>query len=156
MAVVLTVGGAVSVKAQDYNDAIGAALGTVMGVSYKHKLAQSIMLESTLGGSFRPKGVYFDVLADYYWNIPAIHQNFSIYAGGGMNMGGWGNHFNHNGTYDNSRFTMGVTLNAGVDFKIPNTPLDLSFDWRPAIQFVGWENVWRGNTVAFGVRYCFR
>lgn len=77
---------ALSVKAQDYNWAIGVRGGeTATGITVKHHFDPANGLEGIIDFA---KGV--NVYALYERHIPVITNGFHFYYGGGLNMGGLG------------------------------------------------------------------
>ena len=104
----LCVTSALSVKAQDYNWAIGVRGGeTATGITVKHHFDPANGLEGIIDFA---KGV--NVYALYERHIPVITNGFHFYYGGGLNMGGWEKH-------SDTKFTAGIDGVIGLEYKIP-------------------------------------
>lgn len=125
--------------------AIGARLGYDLEVSYQHGFGSSNMLDCSLGFGL---GNWISATAvyDWIWNISG-GWNWYAGPGAGVSLGLWdgGGHFGIN-----------VGGQIGVEYNF-NIPLNLSLDYRPMINLLGFGNDHWMNfySVALGVRYRF-
>lgn len=141
-----------AIHAQSYNSAIGLRLGVPLSVSYKTFLSESNALELFAG---------FRGYAGYSWvNVGALYQihkpinsvdNLQWYFGGGASA------FFYNydaGFSDAGSFGLGIMGNLGLDYKLPNTPINISADWVPTIYIgSGYLTGFGGGYGALAVRY---
>ena len=123
--------------------AIGVRAGYGGELSYQQYVAGSNFIEGDLGfwgdGGFSLTGLYnFDL---------GQSGMFGFYAGPGAQIGVY------NGG-ESSSLSLGVVGMLGVEMEIPEVPINISLDWRPAIYLVnGFRFGWNG--FALGVRYRF-
>ena len=123
--------------------AIGVRAGYGGELSYQHYVAGTNFVEADLGfwgdGGFSLTGLYnFDL---------GQSGLFGFYAGPGAQIGVY------NGG-ESSSLSLGVVGMLGVEMEIPEVPINISLDWRPAIYLVnGFRFGWNG--FALGVRYRF-
>lgn len=134
---------ALSVKAQDYNWAIGVRGGeTATGITVKHHFDPANGLEGIIDFA---KGV--NVYALYERHIPVVTNGFHFYYGGGLNMGGWEKH-------SDTKFTAGIDGVIGLEYKIPKIPLAVSVDYKPCLNFAGYTG-FRALDFGLGVKVAF-
>lgn len=138
------------VKAQDYKSAVGLRLGYPVSLSYKTFLNPKGAIEGTLG--FRSwsgfaRYVAVNVAYQHHTAIPSV-EGLKWYAGGGAGVNLW--------SYDSFYKALGVNTSSvtfnvfgvvGLDYKLKNTPLNLSVDWSPTF-FIG-----SGYYSGFGAGY---
>jgi hypothetical protein len=119
-----------------YNTAVGIRLGGTEGLTIKQNLGGSHAIEGIIG--FRPYGMGITVL--YEWTQSTSHPAFQWYYGVGGHIG-WGTDRNYYYNKDRKRYpyrryaNMGVDGILGIEFKIPDAPIALSFDIKPSIDF---------------------
>jgi hypothetical protein len=125
-----------SLKAQDYNSAIGLRFGYPIAISYKTFLSESNALEAYAG---------YRGFVGYSWiNVGALYQihkplsgvdGLQWYFGGGagVQLYNYRNDFNFG---DSGSFGIGLSGNLGLDYKFANSPINVSLDWVPTI-FIG-------------------
>jgi hypothetical protein len=140
--------GAFVVKAQQQNN--GTSYTTAVGlkmypgaVSVKHFIAKDRAVEGLAYISqdeFRLTGLY-----EIHNDLGSV-EGLKWYVGAGAHMGIWKDRY---GTV-----SFGVDGVLGLDYKIKGAPLNLSFDWQPSFNFIGYnyfESAWGG----LGIRYTF-
>lgn len=149
MAVAMCVAG-VS-HAQDYRTALGLRLGSSTGITIKHFTKRGAALEGLLttrwdGGMIT--GLY-EVVGNAF-----DEPNLSWYFGGGAHIGFWDSH-----PYwldrGETRSVLGVDLILGLEYTFDEIPLNLGFDWKPAINLVGHQGFW-ADEFALSVRFAFK
>lgn len=133
-----------SVQAQEYNTAIGVNLGPDMGIGFKHFLGERSAIEAQFGYNLNCKGVMLSAV--YQYHIP-LATGFSLYAGGGLNIGAL-----HLGKHQNADFAIGLDPTVGFEYKFAGAPIALAVDYKPNINFTP-HSQW--NLAAFKIRYTF-
>lgn len=129
---------------QDYTRAIGINLGPDMGFAYKHFVGTHSAIEAQFAYNIPDNGIMLSAV--YQYHIP-LAQGFSLYAGGGLNIG-----VLHMGRYEKSDFAFGIDPTVGFEYKFANAPIALAVDYKPNINFTC-HSQW--NLAAFKVRYAF-
>lgn len=124
---------------QNYKHAIGLRLGPSVGISYKQNL-NSGAFEGLLSFDF---GNRFSITGLYEWRTQVINNDFNLYYGAGAHIGGF-----------NNKFALGIDGIVGLEYKIPNAPIALSIDYKPALNFIP-EWYFNYYNFALGVKYTF-
>ena len=118
----------VAVQAQNINgerNAIGVRGGWGVEASYQRYIAPMNRIEATIGMNrygFLTTGTYqwmFDINSTY-------PGQFKWYVGGGVGIGV---------TKHINKFEIGILAQGGVQYEFENTPIMLSFDYRPGLYF---------------------
>ncbi|WP_028297740.1 hypothetical protein [Olivibacter sitiensis] len=133
---VMTVCLSTEVKAQamgdDYNNAIGGRFGIANGITFKHFFKQDQALDVIL--NFRSKRndySRFKLVGLYQWHLPISDvAGLRWYYGVGGGLGSYTDK-----VADESELDFSVDGVIGLDYKIPNAPINLSLDWKPALNF---------------------
>lgn len=144
-------------QAQNSGRAIGARFGWGAELSYQHPLSKMNRLEFDLGlDRFGSTARSLYVSGIYQWVNP-IQDGFNWYIGFGPQLG-------MVSTKDvtvagvtvkgETNFALAVAGQIGVEYNIPNVPIQLSLDWRPAYLIVP-DTDFSGETVGLGIRYRF-
>jgi hypothetical protein len=128
-----------------YNTALGLGLdfgdgSTLVGPSVKHFFSTHDVgkAEILFGDGLTNLSLYYQ----YHGNIPnASGLNWTLGLGGSL-------FFADNNT------TFGFRPTAGLDYKIPNVPIQFEFDWRPLITVTDGSDFTPAR-FGFGFRYCF-
>lgn len=135
-------------KAQDYKFAVGANIGSSMGISAKYNFNRNQALEGLATYSLPHDGPNFTFLYEYHINL--IDQ-LRMYMGGGVNLGVLhvkkGHYRNH------SDFAFGLDPIIGLEYNPSGFPLSLAFDYKPTINLTRACNMW--SEVALKVRFAF-
>ncbi len=117
--------------AQPYGTALGARIGTETGITVKHYLNSSFAVEGL--GLWYHQGLRVGGLA--LQHVDLDRQGVTrLFAGAGLHAGYDGRKLET----DKLTAAAGMDIVGGVAFIIPNLPIELSLDWKPA-----WE--WTGN-----------
>ncbi len=144
-------------EAQDYRTALGLRLGPSYGVTVKHfyKTDQAIegILDARRGGFnlavlWQQHGRAFDV------------QNLNWFIGGGAHVGTWRHQYGYpwrsrDLDRDGSYTVVGIDGIIGMEYTIPGAPINISLDWKPAINIVPQVGFW-GDGFALSIRYAFK
>ena len=142
--VVAALGFAVAASAQPR--AIGARVGYGGEFSYQHSFGSNFG-ELDLGWyahNFDVVGIYDFVLGG--------NGLVNFYLGPGAYLG-----FYNNGPYHDHRSGVlgGIAGQIGVEWNIPQIPLQISIDWRPVYLFAYEDAPFRYESFGLGIRYRF-
>jgi hypothetical protein len=133
-------------NAQDYKTGIGLRGGWGYGLTVKHFISEKSALEGIL--SSRWSG--FEVTGLYEIHNRAFDvDRLNWYFGGGAHVGFYGNN------YPGGNVTVvGIDGILGLEYNFKEVPINLSLDWKPAFNFVGYNHFF-GDGGAFSIRYIF-
>ena len=143
-ALLLPVASIQSAQAQEYNTAIGVNLGADIGFGFKHFLGERSAIEAQFGYNLGCDGVMLSAV--YQYHVP-LATGFSLYAGGGLNIG-----VLHLGKHQESDFAIGLDPTVGFEYKFAGAPIALAVDYKPNINFTP-HSQW--DLAAFKIRYTF-
>ncbi|AGY53963.1 hypothetical protein BRDCF_p1336 [Bacteroidales bacterium CF] len=120
-----------SAKGQDYERAVGARLGTSIGASYKQFVTAGSAFEVVTSLDLIGKNdrkLTLSAYGEYHYNLGV--DGLSLFGGPGVSYGLY-----VAGDYrDGAVFS--IDLISGVEYKLPDYPFILSFDWNPQLQMV--------------------
>jgi hypothetical protein len=137
-------------KAQDYDNAIGGRFGAANGVTFKTTLGENKMLD--LIANFRSNNNYnyFRItgLYEVYNKINDV-QGLNWYYGIGGSIGSV-----KYKPYNSSDLYLSVDGVLGLDYKFVDAPINLSLDWKPAIQLTP-DTEFDGSGVGLSLRFTF-
>jgi hypothetical protein len=151
-AVFIALMGFQSAKAQ-YNTGIGLRLGSGNGISVKHFVQPHAAVEGIL--YTRWSGFLLTGLYEVHKDIRGV-RGLQWFYGGGAHFGTWNAGF-HNlpwGTKRESHSAYGLSGIVGLDYKFNNSPINLSLDWKPAVNVTDDAGFW-WDEVAFSMRFAF-
>ena len=131
-------------QAQDYDTGIGVNLGADMGIGFKRFLTERSAVEAQFGYNLGCKGVMLSAVYQYHGPLAT---GFSLYAGGGLNIG-----VLHLGKHQDADFAIGLDPTVGFEYKFANAPIALAVDYKPNINFTP-HSQW--DLAAFKIRYTF-
>jgi hypothetical protein len=80
--------------------------------------------------------------------------NLGWYLGGGAHVGYWDRRPNR---WDRgyARSVFGVDFILGLEYTFVDIPLNLAVDWKPMVNFVGYNSFW-GDEFALSIRFAFK
>lgn len=134
----------------DYRTALGVKVYPG-AITVKHFLKETAAVEG-LGylssDGFRVTGLY--EIHQPLGNVPGLKW----YVGGGAHLGVWSNAWRDKYPDRPDGLAIGVDGILGLDYKIQGAPLDLSFDWQPSFNLIGY-NYFEGGWGGLAVRYTF-
>lgn len=103
----------------------------------------------------------------YFWNYGArvtglyeFHGDFSgakglkWYAGGGAHVGFWNDKWKNAFPARESGVALGIDGVVGLDYKFTGAPINVSLDWQPSFNLVGY-NYFEGGWGGLAIRYTF-
>ena len=134
----------------DYKTALG--LKVYPGaVSVKHFISPNTAIEG-LGyissDGFRLAGLY-----ELHYDISSV-EGLKWYVGGGGHVGIWSDSWKAQHLGSHAALAIGIDGVLGLDYKIKGAPLNLSFDWQPSFNIIGYS-YFEGGWGGLGVRYTF-
>lgn len=129
-----------NVKAQDYKSSIGVRLGFPLSASFKHFLNEKGAIEASLGTrGYSGFGRYVNINGSYqhHSDLSQVAPNLKWYVGGGAGVNIWSykSYYKSLGL-NTSSTTFSIFGMVGLDYKVPNYPVNLSVDWTPTF-FIG-------------------
>ena len=136
-----------SVAASAQPKAVGLRVANGAEISYQHYLGGMNFIEADLG--IMGNGIAVTGVNDFHI---ASAGDFNFYGGPGASLGCFTYRDGDNKAYAN--LLAAIVGQIGAEYNIPGAPVNLSLDWRPAINFgSGFNFGWAA--FAFGVRYYF-
>ncbi len=139
--------------AQNYDNAIGIRGGLFNGLTYKTALSSNAYFEgifSTRWEGFMVTGLY-EIAKPLDANAPGLNW----YYGFGAHVGFFD--ADNDGPWDEGDFDgpiIGADGILGIEYTFAEVPINLSLDWKPAINLFGYDEFWADNA-AFAIRYTF-
>ncbi|PZV83464.1 hypothetical protein CLV31_10677 [Algoriphagus aquaeductus] len=139
---------------RDYNTMVGVRAGTSLGGSVKRFVTDHSAVE--LMAFNRWKGWNAVLLYEHHMDIREF-RGMEWYLGGGAHYGIWKEPkaeppWVYKGTDDYKAY--GIDFIAGLEYNFYNTNIYLSFDWKPAYNFVDFTKLW-WDEASFTLRYSF-
>lgn len=146
----LALGSSFSAKAQ-YRNALGVRIGDFSGVTFKTFIDPSDALDFSFG--FRNTNSYNAVkltgLYEIHDVVNAELPGLFWYYGGGMSLGGIDYKL-----INENKFLFSADGVIGLDYKFDGAPINLSFDWKPALQ-VAPDTDFKAGQFGLSVRITF-
>lgn len=145
----------ISVHAQynngsDYKTAIGVKVYPG-AVTVKHFLSDGKAIEGL--GYLSADGFRITGLYELHYNLSDV-PGLKWYVGGGGHLGIWSDSWKNKYPTREAGMAIGVDGILGLDYKIQGAPLNLSFDWQPSFNLIGY-NYFEGGWGGLAVRYTF-
>jgi len=141
---------------QANSQSLGTSYTTAIGVkvypaslSVKHFVQQNNAIEGLL--TFWESGNRLIGLYEIHGDINNA-AGLKWYIGPGAHIGFWNDTWKKNNPTRESGMVVGVDGILGLDFKFKNVPLNMSIDWQPSFNLIGYqyfESGWGG----LGIRY---
>ncbi|MGQ9620083.1 MAG: hypothetical protein ACUVTX_03760 [Bacteroidales bacterium] len=136
---------------QDYNTGIGLRLGYFNGITVKHFIHGTSAIEGLL--YIRWKG--FEVTGLYEVHTPAFQTaGLNWFFGGGAHIGFYNGDNTPWGDVGATYTNIGIDGIVGLEYNFSKIPLNLSLDWKPELNIIGYREFWYDN-VALSVRFVF-
>lgn len=136
-----------------YEEGYHKAIGVKMfpgAISYKKFISENKAYEAI--GYITLDGLSLSIVKEFYTPIVDVNQLTWFYGYGG-HLGIWSDEFKKTnlGT-SNSNIAVGFDGIIGLDYKIKNSPINLSFDWQPSFSII---QAYFKNQGGIAVRYTF-
>ncbi len=141
-------------KAQKSGNNYSSAIGIKFypgGISYKTFIKNNVAIEGV--GYFWEYGSRVTALYQFYGDINGAN-GLKWYAGPGAHIGFWNDKWKSNYPTRENGIAIGIDGVLGLDYKFSGAPINLSIDWQPSFNLVGYsyfESGWGG----LGIRYTF-
>lgn len=138
-------------QGSSYQTAVGAKFWPG-AISLKHFTKQDRALEGLL--YFWNYGFRFTGLYEIHGDINGA-PGLKWYIGPGAHIGVWSDRWKDRYPDRNDGVAIGIDGVIGLDYKFKGAPINISLDWQPSFNFVGYsyfESGWGG----LGVRYTFK
>ncbi|MGN7205726.1 hypothetical protein ACTHQF_15750 [Pedobacter sp. SAFR-022] len=150
LTVIATIGLYSTSNAQSYRNAIGGRFGTANGVTFKTTLGDNKMLD--LIANFRSNDGYS------YFRVTGLYEIYNPLQGApGLN---W--YYGIGGSVGSRKWKFDDTNKAyisldgvvGLDYKFADAPINLSLDWKPAIELAP-STEFDSSGLGLSVRFTF-
>lgn len=150
--------GQVSFAQLTSKNAIGARFGSATGVTYRYSLSDERALEGILSVQSNSVSSRFRLVGLYEYH-KSLGQNFSWYYGFGASIGSYkmkafiddaGNHYD-----SRSEFAMSIEGILGIEYAIPSSPISVSLDAKPYLDFIQESSIRFVDPFGFSIRYKF-
>jgi hypothetical protein len=138
-------------NAQDYKTGIGLRGGFESGLTVKHFISTKSALEGILGSRWR--GFEFTGLYEIH-NQAFNADRLNWYFGFGGHIGFWDGDYAKWGDAGKNYTVVGIDGIIGLEYNFREVPLNISIDWKPAYNFVGYSGFWADGG-ALSLRYIF-
>jgi hypothetical protein len=149
----LLVFGLVSINySQDYKTGIGLRGGWESGLTVKHFIGAKSALEGILATRWRG----FEITGLYEIHNQAFKvDRLKWYLGFGGHAGFWNGDYTRGwGTSGTNYTVIGIDGILGLEYSFSEVPINLSLDWKPAFNFIGYSGWWADGG-ALSIRYIF-
>lgn len=137
-------------QSSDYKSALGLKFYPG-GITYKTFIKDNVAIEGV--GYFWEYGSRITGLYQFYGDIDVV-DGLKWYAGFGAHIGFLNDKWKKDYPTRESGLAIGVDGVLGIDYKIGGAPINLSIDWQPSFNILGYnyfESGWGG----LGIRYTF-
>ena len=121
------------------------------GITLKHFTQPNRALEGI--GYFWEHGFRFTGLYEIHGDFTGA-QGLKWYVGPGAHIQFWNDKWKKLYPARDAGVAIGVDGVLGLDYKIKGAPINLSLDWQPSFNFVGYT-YFEGGWGGFGIRYTF-
>ena len=153
---------------QDYTNAIGFRGGFSQGLTFKHFISSTNAIEGILATRYHGYNLtgLYEIHANGLFDVDGLN----LYYGFGAHVGRWNSVYWSNSSWNNGKkyytvdangnvvyydyTVIGVDGIVGIEYNISEIPINISLDYKPAINLVGYQGLWLDNG-AFSVRYYF-
>jgi hypothetical protein len=134
-----------------YHNALGVRVGDYTGISFKTFIEEQRAVDLILGfkSNSRYSGIRFTGLYQIHHPTDFQYGALSWFYGGGASVGGLDYK-----NIDRNEFLLSADGVIGLDYKFVDAPLNLSLDWKPALQFSP-DVAFKAGQFGFSVRITF-
>jgi hypothetical protein len=140
--------------AQSMGSSYTTALGVKVypaGITLKSFIKPDRALEGI--GYFWSDGFRLTGLYEIHGDIEGV-EGLKWYIGPGAHIGFWSDSWKNKYPDRNGSAAIGIDGVLGLDYKISGAPVNISLDWQPSFNFVGY-NYFEGGWGGLGIRYTF-
>lgn len=139
--------------AQDYRTGIGLRGGFANGLTIKHFIGEKPAMEFIFASRWRG----FQITGLYEIHNQAFDvARLKWYYGFGGHVGFWNGDYTYKywGDQGKDYTVIGIDGILGLEYSFSEIPFNLSLDWKPAFNLVGYSGFWADGG-AFSIRYIF-
>ncbi len=147
-----------AINSTDYRTAVGLRAGETSGLTVKRFVGSNDALEGIFGAWYHG----FSATVLYERHTQAFNvSGMNWYYGGGAHAAIQSNRriYRHYGNryeyYREGSFGLGVDGVLGLEYKIPSTPIAMSLDVKPYIEFINTGGVWTSLDPGLGIKVAF-
>ncbi len=137
-----------ALNAQDYENSAGIRLGLSNGISFKHFFTTGDAAEGIL--TTRWGGFNLTGLLERH-KAPFKTDGLYFFYGAGAHFGSYNNSWFSD---SNNHTVIGIDGIAGLEYVLRDLPLNVSLDWKPGINLIGYTGFW-ADELALTARYIF-
>lgn len=140
-------------NAQDYKTGIGLRGGFEYGLTIKHFTREKSAMEFILASRWRG----FEITGLYEVHNQAFDvERLKWFVGFGAHVGFFNGNYTYRywGTQGSNYTVVGIDGILGLEYSFTEVPINLSLDWKPAFNFVGYSGFWADGG-ALSIRYIF-
>lgn len=134
----------------DYTTALGLKFYPT-GITLKSFIKPNRALEGI--GYFYSDGFRLTGLYEIHNDIEGV-DGLKWYIGPGAHIGFWNDTWKNQYPGRNGSAAIGIDGVLGLDYKISGVPINISADWQPSFNFIGY-NYFEGGWGGIGIRYTF-
>lgn len=137
---------------------LGSDYKTAVGIKF---YPGAVSVKSFINGNKAIEGLgYFFNYGFRVTGLYEIHgdingaEGLKWYVGPGAHIGFWNNTWKDKYPTRDNGVAIGVDGVLGLDYKFKGAPINVSLDWQPSFNFVGY-NYFEGGWGGLGIRYTF-
>jgi hypothetical protein len=134
----------------NYNTAVGIKIYPA-AITLKHFINDKTSIEGI--GYLWQYGSRITGLYEVNTDIKTV-EGLKWYVGAGAHIGFWNNKWKSKYPLRESGVNIGFDGILGVDYKIKTAPLNVSLDWQPSFNLIGY-NYFEGGWGGLSIRYTF-
>lgn len=138
-------------SAQNYNTGIGFRGGYSNGLTIKHFVSTKAAIEGIFASRWH--GAELTGLYEIH-NTAFSAPRLQWLIGFGGHIGFWNGEDTNWGNHGEKYTVVGIDGILGLEYSFREVPINLSIDWKPALNLVGYTGFW-GDGGAFSIRYIF-
>lgn len=141
-----------------HKSAVGGRFGSASGLNFRYALAENRALEGILSVQSNSTSSRFRLVGLYEYYKPIL-PNLSWYYGFGGSIGSYKykSFTDNSGTMHPSNTELSLSIDGiiGLDYMIPDSPISLSLDVKPYLDFIQESSIRFFDPVGFSIRYNF-
>jgi len=125
------------------------------GLSYKHFIKEDHALEGLF--YFDRQNTRVTGLYEFHYPIYNVLEGLKWYIGGGAHISKWTNIYKSRNPTRTNNNQLGIGLDGviGVDYKVDALPINISFDWQPSLNILGYTYYEGLTWGGVAIRYTF-
>lgn len=146
------------IKSPTYKTAFGLRAGETSGLTFKQFIGKRNAIEGIAGIWYH--GISATILYEQYAPAFSVDRMYWYYGVGGHVSAQSSYVYYHNRHYRYERFdegSVGIGVDAifGLEYKIPSTPIAMSFDFKPYAEVISTGGFWMSLDPGVGFKIAF-